>query len=63
MHGYDKTPSEVTDTLQDLGAKICFEDNKDLVDNGTFNAANTLVIYTPAVPKTHQQLGFLEPKF
>ena len=58
VHGYDKTTSEVTDTLQDLGAKICFEDEKDLVENDTYNVKNTLVIYTPAIPNTHQQLGF-----
>ena len=58
VHGYDKTPSEVTNTLQDLGATVGFEDHEDLVENGPYNASNTLVIYTPAVPDTHQQLGF-----
>lgn len=58
VHGYDKTLSEVTNALQDLGATVSFEDDKDLVENGLYNASNTLVIYTPAVPDTHQQLGF-----
>ena len=57
-----KPPSEVTDALQDLGAKVCFEDEKDLVDNVTYNTSNTLVIYTPAIPSSHQQLTFLEAK-
>lgn len=58
VHGYDKTPSEVTNTLKDIGATVSFEDHKDLVENGPYNTSNTLVIYTPAVPDTHQQLGF-----
>ena len=58
VHGYDKTPSEVTNTLKDIGATVSFEDHKDLVENGPYNTSNTLVIYTPAVPDKHQQLGF-----
>lgn len=51
VSGYDKTPSEITTTLQQEGAKIHFEDSPDLLDQ----SAN-LVIYTPAVPADHKEL-------
>lgn len=65
--GYDKTPTEITNTLQKMGIKIHFEDTVNLIDEtfkDTKNAESTLVIYTPAVPKNHTELNyFIENKF
>ena len=55
--GYDKTPTELTTTLIEEGIDIHFEDNIDLIPT-EINQENTLVIYTPAVPKDHKELNY-----
>ena len=62
VSGYDKTPTELTDALIDEGIDIHFTDNvnnipselrhKDLVHH------NTLIVYTPAIPKDHNELNY-----
>ncbi len=54
--GYDKTPSLVTQKLEDLGVKIHFNDSVDLIPLAFLNKETTLVVYTPAIPKNH--IGF-----
>ena len=56
--GYDKTPSEITISLQQKGIEVHFEDSIDFISNEFKNKENTLVIYTPAVPKNHTELNF-----
>ena len=56
--GYDKTPSEITISLQQKGIEVHFEDSIDLISDEYKNKENTLVIYTPAVPKNHIELNF-----
>ncbi len=56
--GYDKTPSELTDTLIQEGAEIHFEENVDLIPEAFKDASSTLVIFTPAIPKEHAELCF-----
>jgi len=58
--GYDKTPTALTDALQAEGAVIHFTDDVQQIpvpfrDNPT----QTLVVYTPAVPKTHTEYTYL----
>ena len=55
--GYDKTPSMLTNELIESGIDIHFEDNIDLIPAG-INQENTLVIYTPAIPKDHTELNY-----
>lgn len=57
VFGYDKTKTDLTDDLIAEGIKIHFEDSVDLIPN-EINTENTLVIFTPAVPKTHQELNY-----
>lgn len=45
VYGYDKTPSEMTDALTNLGAKITFIDDARCTEN-PFD----LIVYTPAIP-------------
>ncbi|SNR79378.1 UDP-N-acetylmuramate--L-alanine ligase [Lutibacter flavus] len=62
--GYDKTPTEITKHLQSIGAVIHFEDNVNLISEKFKNNQNTIVVYTPAVPKNHSELTyFLENNF
>lgn len=55
--GYDKTPTELTSELIAEGIEIHFEDNIDLIP-AEINQENTLVIYTPAIPKEHTELNY-----
>nr|WP_315150957.1 UDP-N-acetylmuramate--L-alanine ligase [uncultured Flavobacterium sp.] len=61
--GYDKTETELTKDLKQSGIEIHFEDRIDLIPT-EYLAGNTLVIITPAVPKTHSQWNyFLENNY
>ncbi|WP_396169657.1 UDP-N-acetylmuramate--L-alanine ligase [Flavobacterium sp.] len=55
--GYDKTETELTKELNESGIAIHFEDNLDLIPKD-YLVENTLVIITPAVPKTHLQWNY-----
>jgi UDP-N-acetylmuramate--alanine ligase len=55
VHGYDKTPSEMTDALTQLGAKITFTDDEKWTAN-TYD----LVVYTPAMPKDSCLLNYYQ---
>ncbi len=61
--GYDKTPSPITDALQEEGMAIHFEDDPENIPKPLLdNPDNSLVIYTPAIPETHEELNFLKQK-
>lgn len=61
--GYDKTPSNLTNELIANGINIFFEDEIDLIPSQFFTE-NTLVVITPAVPKSHSQWQyFIERDF
>ena len=57
VSGYDKTQSTLTTELIESGINIHFEDNISLIPNGYF-VENTLVIITPAVPKSHSEWNY-----
>ena len=56
--GYDRTQTEITDGLVDLGVQIHFDDDIDRVDESFLNIGNTLVVSTPAVPNSHSELTY-----
>ncbi|RED46978.1 UDP-N-acetylmuramate--L-alanine ligase [Winogradskyella eximia] len=58
--GYDKTPTEITKSLEDLGVEIHFEDDIKYIAHSFLNPENTLVVYTPAVPKNHSELNYFK---
>lgn len=61
--GYDKTRTALTEQLTESGILIHFEDNIDLIPKDFF-IENTLIIITPAVPKSHSEWNyFLERNF
>ncbi|WP_300569947.1 UDP-N-acetylmuramate--L-alanine ligase [Flavobacterium sp.] len=63
VSGYDKTPTTLTNELIEGGIEIHFEDNIDLIPKD-FYTENTLVIITPAVPKSHSEWNyFLEREY
>lgn len=53
VSGYDKTPTPLSRQMESEGILIHYEDNVNLIDK---NAG--LVVYTPAIPKDHQEFNF-----
>lgn len=51
--GYDRTPSEITEKLTDLGIEVIFTDDFEQVPSD-WETENTLVVYTPAIPTDNQ---------
>jgi len=60
VNGYDRTSTVITDSLSDLGVDIHFEDNVECIDATFLNPEQTLVVYTPAIPKTHSELQYFQ---
>ncbi|WP_233901435.1 Mur ligase domain-containing protein, partial [Tenacibaculum piscium] len=58
VFGYDKTPSPITQKLENIGVKIHFEDAVENIETSCLNKQETFVVYTPAIPKTHQELNY-----
>lgn len=54
--GYDRTSTELTDSLMAEGIDITFDESADAVPALYRDPANTLIVYTPAVPDTMPQL-------
>ena len=55
--GYDLTPSPLTKALTEEGALIHYEDDPELIPE-PFRSPDTLVVFTPAVPRDHRELNF-----
>ncbi|MCX8080739.1 MAG: UDP-N-acetylmuramate--L-alanine ligase [Bacteroidia bacterium] len=61
VEGYDKTPSSVTDRLQSMGIPCRFEEDLEYLQEilKSYSKNEILIIYTPAVPKTHLEYQWL----
>ena len=57
VSGYDKTPSPLTEALENEGIEVHYEDNIDYVPK---NVEDTLVVYTPAIPKDMGELVYVQ---
>jgi UDP-N-acetylmuramate--alanine ligase len=60
--GYDKTPSPLTTELENEGIQVHFNDELSQISEEYKNVENTLVVYTPAIPKDHAQLNWFKSK-
>ncbi|MFY7944284.1 MAG: Mur ligase domain-containing protein, partial [Crocinitomicaceae bacterium] len=56
--GYDKTPSSLTEKLQEEGCQIHFDDLGNDIPKAFQEKETTLVIYTPAIPKNHREYNY-----
>ena len=54
--GYDRTPSDLTAALEREGVHIDYDEDPALIPDWCRDPERTLVVYTPAVPDTHQGL-------
>lgn len=63
VFGYDKTPTQLTKKLEDLGIIVHYSDDLAHIPND-LNTENTLVVITPAVPVSHTEWNyFIEHNF
>src|SRR6056297_3201388 len=64
VYGYDRVKNANVDKLELLGIPIVFDDKTDLIDPNFCGVQSNraLVIYTPAIPKTNEILGFLKSR-
>lgn len=56
VYGYDKTQSSLTDALVEEGMSVSFKDEVELLPQAVLHKQNTLIIYTPAIPKDSKLL-------
>ena len=57
VSGYDKTPSPLTHALESEGIEVHYVDDIDFVPK---DVENTLVVYTPAIPKDMGELVYVQ---
>lgn len=57
VYGYDKTPTNITRELQSIGIQITFDQAVEQLPQ-ELTPQNTLVVLTPAIPKTHLQWNY-----
>ncbi|HLV15680.1 MAG TPA: UDP-N-acetylmuramate--L-alanine ligase [Xanthomarina sp.] len=58
--GYDKTPTDITADLEAIGIQVHFDDSVANIPEPFFNYETTLVVYTPAVPKSNMELVYFK---
>ncbi|PHR31413.1 MAG: UDP-N-acetylmuramate--L-alanine ligase [Fluviicola sp.] len=58
--GYDKTPSPITQALEEEGISVHFEDLGENLPSHFLNTEKTLLVYTPAIPKEMKELLFVQ---
>ena len=58
--GYDKTPTPLTEELAEMGIDIHYVDDIKAIESVFMDSRNTLVVYTPAVPKSHSEYQYFE---
>ena len=58
--GYDKVKSSITKQLSLKGSVINYENSKANIPNNFLNKEETLVVYTPAIPKSNKQFVFFQ---
>lgn len=59
VSGYDRTPSKLTALLEAEGMQISYEDSEASIPiQVKENVSNTLIVWTPAIPKDAVQLNY-----
>ena len=56
--GYDRTATPLSAELEAMGMEIHYEDRLELIPARFLDRIQTLIVYTPAVPKDLKQLNF-----
>jgi len=58
VSGYDRTATELTAALENEGIAVHYNDDPALLP-ANLDVADSLIVYTPAVPATHKELNVL----
>ncbi len=58
VFGYDKTPTKLTNELISEGMEITFTDAISEINFEKLQKENTMVVYTPAIPKSNEILNY-----
>ena len=58
--GYDRIQSNITEQLEKIGVAVNFSDTQEAIPAEFLNNKNSLVIYTPAIPRTNTQLIYFQ---
>jgi UDP-N-acetylmuramate--alanine ligase len=61
VSGYDRTPSPLTGKLVEEGIQVHYEDSLDTLPQD-FDPENSLVVWTPAIPKDSVQLNYFRER-
>lgn len=56
--GYDRTKTPLTEQLQQEGAEIFYDESEQLIPDYCRQPQETLVVYTPAIPESHEGLCY-----
>jgi len=56
--GYDKTKTDITEALKEIGVNVHFEDAVENIESQFLDPEKTLVVYTPAIPKNNKELNY-----
>jgi UDP-N-acetylmuramate--alanine ligase len=57
--GYDRVSTKITESLQHMGIAVHYDDSVDLIPSEFKNSQETIVVYTPAIPKNNLELNYL----
>ena len=61
VHGYDRTETPLTLSLQSEGIQVHYEDNIECIPKKLLaDKSKALVVYTPAIPSVHKELTYLQ---
>ena len=56
--GYDRTRTPLTDELAKEGVEMCYDEAASLIPGYCLDSNRTLVVYTPAIPDSHEGLRY-----
>ncbi|MBT8384529.1 MAG: UDP-N-acetylmuramate--L-alanine ligase [Bacteroidia bacterium] len=62
VSGYDKVTSPISKSLENLGIEVHYNDDIKSIPQKFMNKNNTVIVYTPAVPKDHKELNYFIEK-
>jgi UDP-N-acetylmuramate--alanine ligase len=60
--GYDRNQSKICISLENASCHISYEDDLETIPSSFEKSENTLVVYTPAIPKTNSLLKYFTDK-
>ena len=58
--GFDRVKTAITISLEKLGVEIHTDDSMELIPTAFRNSKETLVVYTPAISESHQELRYFK---